>query len=948
MKSPGTATANKSSIPMKHRGPEAGDTRTVQVISTHQPCSSELCIPANLLSDYAMQWALNRIIVLVNTGQTIQVNAYKLATQSDVFWDLIHLTNEKHNSPTNVKTGEDQSTDFMPTLGSHRIRLARQIQRLRSIGHVRSDTLLVDCSTPAAVSDLLLAVHFCHTEYCHISNAIPKNPSNWIETVSGWNWRPTEQTDPQPNSGLDVFDEFGVIHRTHEWILCKGVSVCTLSCALRVANTYGINALREQCYTFIERYVNLSNCWQMWRATVVNCEHQKGQSTNSKLQSIDPIASELVERYILANIRHLIRSSTDSVGNNQVGFRMLTCEEMEYFLSSNELNVRDESEVIQAIDQWMQSPDRVNDAISCFVLTPHLLSQCIRIDQLGLADLERIYQFPCLKSRSRTGQTCPTSLNYNSGQLDSLVWKQIRRSQAQCHAVFGQIRRKLVRYSRNLRPLGERPKRFSERPLRGRIHQNTGNQAEKCIPLHPTEHIRIPHETILLFGGWKSGRPCRDVSVFDARQKRWTTYSGDSESGVDKSHEVTSVTNLLNRLVLPYALMSFGITLVENRHIYIAGGELANTQTTSQVIRFDVAQSIEADESGTGWKLCSPLYESRRDLVLVNVKDIALYAIGGDNNRAVLSCVERFPLDREHRLEGQGWCMMPRMLIPRGAPAADALHDIIYVCGGYTESRMESLTNSCEAFDTRTNQWTFIEPMSQARYYAHAVAVQGVLFVLGGGGESGTRGGAVTRVPTNAGYISTVERYNPETATWELMPPITERADFAACLFEGELVCMGGGGAAFGTDEVERWTPWLPASTQTLQHQTNVIPLATLFPTDNTINTTETNVPLWLTPSLIQSTRQESLGWQSYVRLPTPVWGHRCVVLRGIDRIRPYLNRDDQSVGRLRPTYRLTTKCLRAYCPLINGHPVLTVPVDSIGGKCVFNCEQTATRNANL
>ncbi|KAA0190011.1 Kelch protein 4 [Fasciolopsis buskii] len=932
MNSPGTTSMTKFPIHAKNRSPEAGDTRTVRVLSKAQACGSGICLPTNLLSDYTMQWALNRTLALANTGQMIRVNAYKLATQSDAFWDLIRLTNARHNDPIDVPNGDEQSSDFTPTTGSQRIRLARHIQRLKSIGHIGSNTLLVDCPTPEAISDLLLAVYFCHTEYCHILSKIPTNSLDWTETMTGWERKIIEQRDPGDNP-LDGFDKFDVIYRTAEWILCKGFSICTLSCALRVATTYGIRGLREQCHVFIETHLNLSNCWQMWRSTTINYPHPKDQSVTETLYTIDPISSGLVERYILTNIRHLIRSPADGKG---IG--MLTCEEMEYFLSSNELNVRDESEVIQAISQWMRSPNRVHDIISCFVSTPHLLAQCIRIDQLGLNDLKRIYEFPCLKDRLRSGQTSNSSVNSNPGQLDSLVWKQIRRSRAECHAVFGQIKRKLVRYSRNLRPLGERPKRVSERPTRDHNYASIGERFTKPATVQQMEHVRIPHETILLFGGWKSGRPCRDVSVFDSRQKTWTTYSGDSENEDAKLEEVMPRSKLLNRLVLPYALMSFGITLVANRHIYIAGGELANTQTTSQVIRFDVTQSIESDDLSIGWKLCSPLYESRRDLVLVNVKDIALYAIGGDNNRAVLNCMERYTLDRRHRFEGQGWCMMPHMLIPRGAPAADALHDIIYVCGGYTESRMESLTNSCEAFDTRTNQWTFIEPMSQARYYAHAVAVQGVLFVLGGGGESGTRGGAVTRVPTNAGYISTVERYNPETANWELMPPATERADFAACLFEGELVCMGGGGATFGTDEVERWTPWLPASTQTLANQTGTTPLTSLFLTDNSINETETSVPLWLTPSLIRSSQQESLGWQSYVRLPTPVWGHRCVVLRGIDRIRPYLNRDDRSTERTRPTCRLVVKSLRAKCTLISGHPILTVPTDSVA-----NSDQTVT-----
>ncbi|VDP69797.1 unnamed protein product [Echinostoma caproni] len=936
MKSPGTALLNKSAIPKQHRSPEAGDTRANQAIPTHETCESKAYVPMNLLSDYTMQWALNRTLCLINTGQTIRVNAYKLATQSDVFWDLIRQTSADLENPVRMKE-KIRST----SIGSSRsIRLIKHIERWKSLGRINSNTLLIDCPSLQAISDILLAVHFCHTEHCHIVNRIPTNPEEWIEILLECDQQRHETDEPDSGSGRRG-TEYDLIYRTNEWILCTGISVCTLGCALRVANTYSIIRLREKCYRFIETHVNLSNCWYMWRASIVNIGHRKNVPPTQTLQTLDPIATELVERYILTNIRHFIRPAVhDGNTGYQVGFQTLSCEEMEYFLTSNELNVRKESEVIQAIDQWMQAPVRANDTISCFVSTPRLLTQCVRIDQLELNDLERIYEFPCLKDRLRFGQMTTNDMaDSHSEPYDPLVWKQIQRSRVQCHAAFGQIRRKLVRFSRNLRPLGDRPKRLSEVPRITTNHRSE-SQSEKPADRWPIGDVRIPHETILLFGGWKCGRPCRDVSVLDARQKIWTTYSADSKSEDEKTG-ITANSSVLDRLVLPYALMSFGIALVGNRYIYIAGGELASTQTTSRMIRFDVAQATtDVEQEESGWKLCSSLHESRRDLVLVNVKDIALYAIGGDNNRTVLSCVERFPLDPQYRFDGQGWCLMPNMLIPRGAPAADALHDIIYVCGGYTESRMESLTNSCEAFDTRTNQWTFIEPMSQARYYAHAVSVQGVLFVLGGGGESGTRGGAVTRVPAHAGYISTVERYNPETATWELMPPTTERADFAACLFEGELVCLGGGGATFGTDEVERWTPWLPGSTEATQHPNNSNQWAAQLPLNIPTTMNEASVPLWLTPSLIPSTQQESLGWQPYVRLPTPVWGHRCVVLRGIDRIRPYLNRTDKLDGQTRPTTcRLTTKSLCAQCVLIGGHPVLTV----LEGTCEKSCSDSGS-----
>lgn len=180
------------------------------------------------------------------------------------------------------------------------------------------------------------------------------------------------------------------------------------------------------------------------------------------------------------------------------------------------------------------------------------------------------------------------------------------------------------------------------------------------------------------------------------------------------------------------------------------------------------------------------------------------------------------------------WIEVTPMLMMRSAPAADALNGKLYVLGGYTESQMEALTASCELYDPLIDQWTFIKAMSQQRYYFNALTHDGYMYVIGGGDEN---------------QWSTVERYSPANDIWSPMPSLLQqRADFATCVLDGEFYCLGGGGDSFCTAEVERWRP------DDIEH-----------------------------------------GWQRSVNLPTPTWGHRCVCVKGVNTILPYLKHENAS-----------------------------------------------------
>ena len=111
---------------------------------------------------------------------------------------------------------------------------------------------------------------------------------------------------------------------------------------------------------------------------------------------------------------------------------------------------------------------------------------------------------------------------------------------------------------------------------------------------------------------------------------------------------------------------------------------------------------------------------------------------------------------------------------------------------------------------------------------AQAVALDGFVYVLGGAEEQ---------------QWTNTERYSPSENVWQRMPGMQQaRADFAACVFQGEIVCLGGGFDSNCTTSVERWQPG-------------------------------TN------------------SWTEGVPLPQPIWGHRCICVHGVDSLLPHLKR---------------------------------------------------------
>ena len=143
-----------------------------------------------------------------------------------------------------------------------------------------------------------------------------------------------------------------------------------------------------------------------------------------------------------------------------------------------------------------------------------------------------------------------------------------------------------------------------------------------------------------------------------------------------------------------------------------------------------------------------------------------------------------------------------------GTHAACAVDGILYVVGGDTGTNTQSFVqqNTLFAYDPKTDSWTRKATMPTARRFLAASAVDGIIYVIGGGGMGAPVTGAV-------------EAYDPKTDKWVVKTKMpTPRCYPAACAVDGIIYTIGGAIAPSGSPvymptveaydpKTDHWTP---------------------------------------------------------------------------------------------------------------------------------------------
>jgi N-acetylneuraminic acid mutarotase len=216
--------------------------------------------------------------------------------------------------------------------------------------------------------------------------------------------------------------------------------------------------------------------------------------------------------------------------------------------------------------------------------------------------------------------------------------------------------------------------------------------------------------------------------------------------------------------------------------IYVVGGITPTPPgNPSQLISTLEAYDPKADNWTNKASMPTP-----RALHVVAVVNGILYVAGGDTIRnfgssnvidEVLSTLEAYDP------RSDTWSVRAPMPTARLAMAAGVVDGKLYVVGGFTNKGGERTLSTVEAYDPTTDAWTTKAPMPTPRMSLAVGVVNGILYAVGGNGPS-----------TNlSDTLNTVEGYDPKTDSWTTMPPMpTPRSQLGAVAVDDVLYALGG------------------------------------------------------------------------------------------------------------------------------------------------------------
>ena len=127
------------------------------------------------------------------------------------------------------------------------------------------------------------------------------------------------------------------------------------------------------------------------------------------------------------------------------------------------------------------------------------------------------------------------------------------------------------------------------------------------------------------------------------------------------------------------------------------------------------------------------------------------------------------------------WCKLPDCCSYQEFSVAVELEGFCYVLGGKHSSRNQGRVSDVLRYESRTNTWSTdtVEPMPKAVSGATAVSFKGRIYVMGGGDRFET--------------LNTVQKYNPDTNSWELVKPLEVSREGACSVSDGVNIYILGG-----------------------------------------------------------------------------------------------------------------------------------------------------------
>ncbi|XP_020277572.1 kelch-like protein 10 [Pseudomyrmex gracilis] len=380
-------------------------------------------------------------------------------------------------------------------------------------------------------------------------------------------------------------------------------------------------------------------------------------------------------KYIRHHFKRILQESSE--------FKDLLCDELEAILRDDELNVKNEEIVFDAVKIWVES--KVEDRR---VYLPKLL-ECIRYGLL--------------------------SHKYFINNIAN--WKLVENDEA-CQKILRTVDAYL-----------------SEQDLK-----QTGEVDLK----NPLATPRIPYEILFAIGGWSAGSPTSFVETYDTRADRWflsvntdvtpRAYHGlcvlnnliymiggfDGNEHFNTVRCFNPVTKDWRERACMYHARCYVSVCTHGGKIYALGGYNGRTRMSS-------GERYEPQRNQ--WEMIPSMHRQRSDASAAALHD-KIYIVGGFNGQEVLDSVEVF------NVETNQWTNIRPMISPRSGVSLVAFRDSLYALGGF--SGVARLSSGERYTPDHSDQWHEIAEMFSPRSNFATVILDDMIFVIGGYNGSST------------------------------------------------------------------------------------------------------------------------------------------------------------------------------------------------------------------
>ncbi|XP_053821478.1 kelch-like protein 10 isoform X3 [Vidua chalybeata] len=257
------------------------------------------------------------------------------------------------------------------------------------------------------------------------------------------------------------------------------------------------------------------------------------------------------------------------------------------------------------------------------------------------------------------------------------------------------------------------------------------------VNANPLTRPRLPYAILFAIGGWSGGGATSAIETYDGRTDKWLNIPWEQESPVAyhgsaylKGHvyviggfDGTDYFNIVKRFdplqktwqqVAPMHSRRcyVSVTVVDN-FIYAMGG-------FDGYMRLNTAERYDPDTNQ--WTLITPMHEQRSDASATTLNG-KVYICGGFDGDQCLSSAEVFNPSTNQ------WSLIAPMSSRRSGVGVMAYGNQVYAVGGFDgNSRLQSV----EAYNPIADAWHAVSSMLNPRSNFGIEVMDGLLFVVGG------------------------------------------------------------------------------------------------------------------------------------------------------------------------------------------------------------------------